>query len=41
MISKRKAVGDGRAGEDTRVKGATPKGKTKKPKVALSFADDA
>ncbi|KAH9966951.1 hypothetical protein BGW80DRAFT_1438330 [Lactifluus volemus] len=31
--SKRKAVGDGRAGEEPR--------KAKKPKVALSFADDA
>jgi hypothetical protein len=39
--SKRKAVGDGRAGEDTRVEGATLKRKAKKPKVALSFADDA
>lgn len=36
--AKRKAVGDGRS---SHVGAPAPKGKTKKPKVGLSFADDA
>ena len=40
--SKRKAVGDGRAKNDTGLDASTSKGRTKKkPKVGLSFADDA
>ncbi|KAI0246959.1 hypothetical protein BJV78DRAFT_86245 [Lactifluus subvellereus] len=40
--SKRKVVGDGRAEEDTGLDASTSKGRTKKkPKVGLSFADDA
>jgi hypothetical protein len=38
--AKRKAVGDGR-GEGSHVGAPPPKGKMKKPKVGLSFADDA
>jgi hypothetical protein len=38
--AKRKAVGDGR-GEGSHVGAPAPKGKMKKPKVGLSFADDA
>jgi hypothetical protein len=39
--SKRKAVGDGRAEGDARVEASRSKGKAKKPKVGLSFADEA
>ncbi|KAH9160874.1 hypothetical protein EDB89DRAFT_833766 [Lactarius sanguifluus] len=38
--AKRKAIGDGRS-EGSHVGAPAPKGKTKKPKVGLSFADDA
>lgn len=38
--TKRKAVGDGR-GEGSRDSASAPKGKMKRPKVGLSFADDA
>lgn len=39
-MAKRKAVGDGR-GEGSHADAPAPKGKMKKPKVGLSFADDA
>ncbi|KAN0138789.1 protein of unknown function (DUF4604) domain containing protein [Lactarius tabidus] len=40
MTTKRKAVGDGR-GEGSHNSAPAPKAKMKKPKVGLSFADDA